>query len=383
MKLGLVQDGALTEGVTPEQRIAELIEEAIFAEEMGFDFYGLAEVHFSDVLTMSSPEILLGAIASKTDRIRLRTVSTPLLAFNHPLRVAERVATLDLVSHGRMELGAARSNQSHTLEAFGIPVDDTRTQFTESLDIIRKALSQESFSHDGPIWKIPERQLFPRPIQSPHPPIFASATSEQTHKFAGQQGLGVMSGNSLAGGWDFVQQCLDLYRTSWQAASAKGLATNTTFSALALRAHCAETNDIALEEASEATFAMVDLVMTWFTKLAKESSDYAYMARIEELEAHRRDLRFMVERAPYFSIGDPDFFVERIIRLEAMGVDEFILEIDGLGHEKHMKALRLIGDEVIPRIQGDAKVTATPSSGQLKNTANDHDRIGTVAEVTE
>lgn len=357
MKVGLVQDGALTPGVAPEQRIEELIDEAVLAEEMGFHFYGLAEVHFSDVLTMSSPEVVLGAIAARTNRIRLRTVSTPMLAFNHPIRVAERVATLDLVSGGRMELGTARSNQAHTIEAFGVPVSETRKQYTEAIEIAVKALSQETFEHDGEVWQIPERSLYPKPVQRPHPPVFASATSTQTHEYAGRQGLGIMSGNSLAGGWDFVQECLDLYRGAWRDAGEWGRLTNSTFSSLALRAHCAETNEQALEEASEAAFEMVDLVMTWFTRLARQSDDYAYMGKIEELEAHRRDLPYMVERAPYLSIGDPDFFVERIRRLEEMGVDEFILEIDGLGHQRHMSAIELIGREVLPRIGTEEEAT--------------------------
>jgi alkanesulfonate monooxygenase SsuD/methylene tetrahydromethanopterin reductase-like flavin-dependent oxidoreductase (luciferase family) len=363
MKIGLVQDGALTPGVSPERRVDELVEEAVLADEMGFDFYGLAEVHFSEVLTMSSPEVLLSAVAGRTDRIHLRTVSTPLLAFNHPIRVAERVATLDLLSHGRMELGTARSNQAHTIEAFGIPVEETRKQYTDSIEVIVKALSQETFEHDGPVWKIPERSLFPKPVQKPHPPVFASATSEQTHMFAGEQGLGVMSGNSLPGGWDYVQECLDLYRGAWTDASERGRLTNSTFSSLALRAHCAGTTEQALEEASDAAFEMVDLVMRWFSKLAEQSDDYAYLGRIEEMEEHRRDLPFMVERAPYLSIGDPDFFVERIERLEGMGVDEFILEIDGLGHERHMSAIELIGREVIPRTNGSA--VARESKGSV------------------
>jgi alkanesulfonate monooxygenase SsuD/methylene tetrahydromethanopterin reductase-like flavin-dependent oxidoreductase (luciferase family) len=350
MKIGLVQDGALTPGVSPERRMDELVEEAVLAEEMGFDFYGLSEVHFSDVLTISSPEVILGLVAGRTERIRLRTVSTPLLAFNHPIRVAERVATLDLVSHGRMELGTARSNQAHTIEAFGIAVEETRQQYTDSIELIIKALSQETFEHDGPVWTVPERSLFPKPIQTPHPPVFASATSSQTHEFAGEQGIGVMSGNSLPGGWDFVQECLDLYRSSWRDAADRGRLTNSTFSSLALRAHCAETNEQALAEASDAAFEMVDLVMNWYSKLAEKSSDYAYMARFEELKDHQRDLPFMVERAPYLTIGDPDLFVDRIKRLEDMGVDEFILEIDGLGHDKHMSAIELIGREVVPRI---------------------------------
>jgi alkanesulfonate monooxygenase SsuD/methylene tetrahydromethanopterin reductase-like flavin-dependent oxidoreductase (luciferase family) len=360
MKVGLVQDGARTSGesvpTSPQQRIAEVVEEAIFAEELGFDFFGLAEVHFSEVMTMSAPDVVLATIAARTSRMKLRFVSTPLLAFNHPIRVAERVAMLDNLSNGRIELGTARSNQAHTIEAFGISVDETRTQFTDSLEVILKALSQGTFSHDGPVWKIPERTIYPRCLQRPHPPVYGSATSIETHRFAGEQGIGIMSGNSLPGGWDFVQECLDTYRSAWTDAADRGRATNSTFASLALRAHCAETNEQAMAEAQDAAFDAIDLVHTWYARLAQQSPDYSYMAQFEELDDHRRDLRFMIDRAPYITIGDPDFFVERIQRLEEMGVDEFILEIDGLGHDKQMQAIELIGREVLPRVHAQQEV---------------------------
>ena len=82
------------------------------------------------------------------------------------------------------------------------------------------------------------------------------------------------------------------------------------------------------------------------------------MASIEELVDHQRDLQYLVDRAPYITIGDPDLFIERCERLESMGVDEFILEIDGIGHEKQMSAIKLIGEEVIPKVGSKAKETA-------------------------
>jgi alkanesulfonate monooxygenase SsuD/methylene tetrahydromethanopterin reductase-like flavin-dependent oxidoreductase (luciferase family) len=209
------------------------------------------------------------------------------------------------------------------------------------------------------LWNNPERSLYPKPVQRPHPPVFASATSKGTHEYAGKEGLGIMSGNSLAGGWDFVQECLDLYRASWVDGAERGRLTNSTFSSLALRAHCAETSEKAREEAAGAAFDTIDMVMRWFTKLAKKSDDYAYMAKIEELASKQRDLEYLVDRAPYLTIGDPDLFVERCERLEGMGVDEFILEIDGLGHDKQMSAIRLIGEEVIPKVGTGAKEVAS------------------------
>lgn len=362
MKIGLVQDGGRVVGPNghgEEHTLPQIVKEAQLADELGFDFFGLAEVHFSPVMTMSAPDVVLSYIAARTERIKLRFVSTPLLAFNHPVRVAERLAMLDHLSGGRIELGTARSNQAHTIEAFGIKVDETRPQFVDSLEVVIKALSQESFEHDGPVWKIPERSLYPRPVQQPHPPVFASATSLGTHTFAGERGLGCMSGNSLPGGWEFVEQCLGLYRDAWQDAGERGLATNRTFSSLALRAHCAPTSEQAQREAEAAAFDAIDLVLKWYSRLAEQSSDYAYMATFKNLEESRHNLGKMIERAPYISIGDPDFFLERIDRLERMGVDEFILEIDGLGHEKQMSAIELIGREVLPHVNREKESVAS------------------------
>ncbi|MGD9735021.1 MAG: LLM class flavin-dependent oxidoreductase [Solirubrobacterales bacterium] len=368
MKIGLVQDGSRTAAgigeVAPEQRLREVIEEAQLADLLGFDFYGLAEVHFSPEMQMSAPEVLLGALAAETERIKLRSVSTVMLAFNHPVRVAERVAMLDLISNGRIEVGTARSNQAHTIEAFEVSGAETKQQYAEALELMIAAFTEDPFSHDGEFWHVPERSLFPKPMQKPHPPVFVSATSVDTHAFAGQQGLGIMSGNSLAGGWDFVQECHDVYRANWVDGAARGRLTNDTFSSLALRAHCAETTAQAYEEGGRAAFETIDMVMTWFQRMAQQSDDYAYMASINELADRKRDLAYVVDRAPYVSIGDPDFFVERCHRLAGMGVDEFILEIDGLGHERHMRAIELIGREVIPRIKDMVPKRATaPEKG--------------------
>ena len=155
----------------------------MLAEKMGFSCYALSEQHFNASLaTVSAPECLLAYIAARTERIRLRIASVVLLSFNHPLRVAERAATLDLISAGRFDLGTARSNNPDTLQVFGVHPDETRGMWDESLTVIRGALSQSPFEHDGPLWRVPRVTVYPRPVQTPHPPIHVSATSIQTHR---------------------------------------------------------------------------------------------------------------------------------------------------------------------------------------------------------
>jgi alkanesulfonate monooxygenase SsuD/methylene tetrahydromethanopterin reductase-like flavin-dependent oxidoreductase (luciferase family) len=367
MRFGLHQDGRFgPERGDPARsgarRAREMIEEAVLADEVGFHVYGVTEAHFT-LYGTSSPEVILGAVAARTRSIRLRPMSTVLLAFNHPIRVAEFLGTLDCVSDGRAEVAAGRSNSAHMLEAFGISPSETRAQWSESLDVLRKALSQDPFEHQGDLWTIPPRTVFPRPIQQPHPPLFSAATSIEGCRIAGEKGLGVISGNTLAGGWDFVRECHDAYRDGLATFDPSTGQVNASFGGFALKAYCAETNEQALEEARDIALDTFDGVIELYERLAAKSQDYEYMGAISTLKDRREDVPFLVDRAPYLSIGDPEFFIERCRRLEEIGVDEFVVNIDGMTHEQHMSAIELIGRHVIPLFPDEAPSPAATASG--------------------
>jgi alkanesulfonate monooxygenase SsuD/methylene tetrahydromethanopterin reductase-like flavin-dependent oxidoreductase (luciferase family) len=329
-----------------------MTEEARFAEKMGFDTYCLSEQHFlRETCTVSSPEVYLGLIAARTERIRLRTTSAVLLAFNHPIRVAERLTTLDVLSNGRAELGTARSNNLHTLEAFGVSPKESRAQWNESMDIILAALTRDPFEHRGQLWTIPPRTLMPRAIQQPHPPIFVSATSSETHHNAGERGIGVMTGNSILG-WDYAERCIDSYKEGLaKVRPAEGSRVNAQAGLFVAVAHCAEQMEQARREAARVTASFVDLVIWLFSRLGASSPDYAYLSQIRKIEERRDDLDFVVESAPYFMVGTPDYVVERLRRLEQMGFGEVLLRIDGMGHDINMQSIELFGKEVIPRLR--------------------------------
>jgi alkanesulfonate monooxygenase SsuD/methylene tetrahydromethanopterin reductase-like flavin-dependent oxidoreductase (luciferase family) len=276
------------------------------------------------------------------------------LPFNHPIRVAERVATLDVLSNGRIELGTARSNNPTTLKAFGVDPADTRALSSETVDVILKALTQYPFEHHGKFYDIPPTTVNPRPLQRPHPPMYVSAASVETHTLAGRRGIGVMTGNSLPGGWPYMEESIAAYREGQQSRTAENLlaggAILNSASALALVAHCAERADTAREEAAELASRALDLVAEWFHGLATATSDYAALGPMREVVDRREDLEFLIDRSPYVSIGDPDFFIERCHKLEDLGYDEFILRVDGVGHDKNLQTIELIGKHVIPAV---------------------------------
>lgn len=346
----------------PPTRYAEMVKEAQLAEELGWYAYATSEQHFNRTLaTGSAPESFLAFLAAQTERIRLRFASVVLLPFNHPLRIAERIATLDILCNGRLEVGTARSNNPTTLRTFGVKATDTRALWTESIDVIQKALAFDTFEHHGEHYEIPTAHVNPRPIQEPYPPFLVSATSVETHFNAGQRGIGVMTGNSLPGGWEYMNECSSAYRSGiasrTQETASPGGAITESASALALIAHCAERQEQAIDEASELARRALEEVASWFTAMAKASADYASMAPLREVLDNMEDLPFLVERSPYLSIGTPDFFIDRCRQVADCGYDEMIIRIDGMGHENHLKAIELIGKHVIPAVES---ITPSP-----------------------
>ena len=368
MRFGLLQEGLRSPGDDPHRRYREMVEEAVVAEEAGFDFYANSEQHFivtPDLVSVSSPEVFLTFVAAHTKRIRLRTASTVLLEFNHPVRVAERLSTLDVLSDGRAELGTARSNNVNTLEAFGIDPTTTRTQWTESLKVVIACLTQDPFEHHGELWDVPARTLSPPLVQKPHPPIYVSASGPETHGIAGKIGIGAMTGASIIG-WQHVEESAAAYKGAIADPEPVSPVVNDALCFAALGAHCAETSEQAFEEARRPATAFMRRMLGpggMYESLVKASPDYGYLAAVAE-EARERmdDLEYIVSIAPYMSIGTPDFLIERFRRLEALGYDEVLLRIDGMGHETNVRGIEAFGRHVIPAFSGPS--ASAPSPGQ-------------------
>jgi alkanesulfonate monooxygenase SsuD/methylene tetrahydromethanopterin reductase-like flavin-dependent oxidoreductase (luciferase family) len=348
MRVGLMQEGHCPEGTTRAQRYHEMIRECLLAEEAGFDLYGNGEQHFGKFTAIvSSPEITHSYLAAKTSRIRFRAMSVNMLAFNHPIRIAEQLATMDVVSNGRMELGGARSNNPWTLDAFGIDPRETRAHRDEALRIIGKALSMEEFEHHSELYDLPPRTISPRPIQQPAPPIHISATGVVSHANAGQMGIGVMTGNSILG-WDYAQDCIDAYKAAITDADPLSGEVVNRLGFFSTGVGCFATREEAKEHAGPVALRFVEVVMSIYTDLSAKSPDYAYLGQIERLRDRMTDLDYLMDAAPYITMGTPDDLIERARVLHGMGADEVLWRVDGMGHEANKRTIEMIGEHVIP-----------------------------------
>jgi alkanesulfonate monooxygenase SsuD/methylene tetrahydromethanopterin reductase-like flavin-dependent oxidoreductase (luciferase family) len=360
MKIGLLQEGEIPEDQVSnprayQRRYDEMIAEVVAADALGFSVWGTSEQHFSPPrFTISAPEVLYAAVAAQTKQIIVRPMSSVLVGYNHPILVAERLATLDIVSGGRAELCTARSNNAHTLEAFGVDPSTTRQQWAESFELLVKALTQDEVEHDGELWKVPLRRVVPKAVQQPHPALSVAASSVQTHAAAARQGIGVIGFENYFG-WDYLRECVDAYRLAEHNTEPLAIVPNDFVGLYVSTAHCAPTVAQAAAEARDVALGYFKFILDLYRPMASQPS-YEYMSVVDNLVQHEGDLDFLLTETPSVMVGTPEDFVTRLRRLEEIGVDEVVLRVDGLGHEKNLQAIELIGREVIPAFAPAATV---------------------------
>lgn len=175
------------------RRLREDLELGIAAEEAGFDSFWAPEHHFLEEYSHNAASHLTClAVGMRTSRIRLVTGIMNLCApINHPVRVAEQIAMIDVYTNGRIELGTGRGSGSTEVNAFGLRNEDTKGYWEEAIRAIPKMWTQDLFSWNGKHFSLPERCILPKPVQKPHPPLWVTATNPATIEQAGRMGLGV------------------------------------------------------------------------------------------------------------------------------------------------------------------------------------------------
>jgi alkanesulfonate monooxygenase SsuD/methylene tetrahydromethanopterin reductase-like flavin-dependent oxidoreductase (luciferase family) len=197
----------------------ETLEQARAADENGFDIWWQVEHHGAPEFSYSSaPELVLTAIAQQTRRLRVghAGVLAP-FRINHPLKVAERGATLDHLSGGRFELGLAKSGGKEW-ETFRVDPTTARDELREAMEMIPRMWGEAPFQWDSELISVPEREVLPKPLQKPHPRLWQTAGSPESFRMAGELGVGVL-GTTLLSPVDFMKQLLDEYQQGLDASA--------------------------------------------------------------------------------------------------------------------------------------------------------------------
>ena len=354
MKFGLLTEGDTPKGLTHYHRYHELLDEIKFAEDMGFDFWGSSEQHgLPTVAPISAPETFYAAVAMRTNRIKLRHMSILMLKFNHPVRIAERLATLDIISNGRVEFSTARSNSPITLDTFDVDAAETREQWRETLDATVRALVEDPFEYDGKYYKVKPLSVTPKLYRDSMFPVSVIASSLETFDMAGKAGLGVITNDSYLG-WEWLEEGANTYKK----AIADGTpfapyAVNNSLSFSTFTSNCDTDRERAIRDAahiSKGFFSLCEMIYTGVT--AKAEGAYATgIGQITKMSERKDDIEYMIQHTPSVMVGTPDDFIEQIKRLQSLGFDEVIFRIDGFGHAQNKKAIELIGKYVIPEFK--------------------------------
>ena len=176
----------------PQQRYQDTIAQARLADDLGFDQVWLAELHFNPRFSiMPAPLLLASAIAQVTERIKIGT-AVNLVPLHQPVRLAEEVATLDLLSGGRAIFGIGRGSQPHQYAGYGISMEEGRPRFLEALELIIQAWTQEEACFQGQFYQVQDVNVVPKPAQQPHPPVYIASNSADTFGMVGEMGHNIL-----------------------------------------------------------------------------------------------------------------------------------------------------------------------------------------------
>lgn len=354
MKFGLMTQLQIPkpwpEGVDVDYRAHwDALEEAVLGEQAGFDYFWITEHHFfEEVGHSSAPEVFLASLAMKTSRIRLGH-GVVVLPANHPYRVAERAATLDIMSNGRVELGTGRGSSLYHIEAFGVGADTSREVWDESLRIVCSLFLNDDFpGYKGKYYDLPPRKLIPKPVQRPHPPLWVAAASPETFAIAAETGQGVLGFASMAP--EELYPAIQRYReiqANPDPSKYYGGYANHQVAAFAT-AYC-DTDDRRGREIGGAS-------TRWYLGdndaplNALRFGPQFTRERFSTGKAYTDDT--LVEKGMLIG-GDVDSCCRAIEQWEKVGIDQLILMIHAgeVTHEQTMRSIELFGEKVLPRFR--------------------------------
>jgi alkanesulfonate monooxygenase SsuD/methylene tetrahydromethanopterin reductase-like flavin-dependent oxidoreductase (luciferase family) len=334
----------MRQGLSQTAAFHEAFETAERAEALGVDCVWLGEIHFNPVRSVISASLqVASSIATRTRRLRVGT-AVSVLPLNHPLRIAEEVATLDHISEGRFEFGIGRSGVVRSYDTYGIPYGESQARFREALEIIRLAWKGQPFSYDGQFYKVENATVAPTPYQKPHPPMRMAATTRETFPAVAKMGMPVFIGIRVAEIPD-LQADLALYRQAWRDAGHPG--DPSVY--LRVPVYVTTTEEGAVEEPRES--------LTYFfgrqTELARSSVGRAGTPEARKAQAERMaKLTYEDILAKKVVSGTAPRVIDRLTELrEALGLDGFVVELNPGGlisPELEMRSLELLAREVMP-----------------------------------
>jgi alkanesulfonate monooxygenase SsuD/methylene tetrahydromethanopterin reductase-like flavin-dependent oxidoreductase (luciferase family) len=303
------------------------IDYVLAAEDLGYHSVFVVEHHFTGVGQLSASLNFLSYLAGRTQRIRLGT-AVIVLPWHNPALLAEQVATLDLVSNGRFDLGVGKGYRESEFAGFSIPIEEATERFDETLAFLRKAWSSpDRFSHHGKRWRFESIVIEPRPVQQPHPPLWMGAGSFESIRRAAREDFNLL-----------LDQVATIDLTIERVAAYKDELARHGRPWRPERIGVARALQIVRSEAErEAALALRTKVLRAIGGLARGPGAERY----QNIGSHA-DPNLASEESAL--LGPPDEIIARLKKLEAGGVD-YVLLIDPTGS---IGSLSAFAEEIMP-----------------------------------
>ena len=346
MNVGLFLEFPRRENGTYQEAFQEgfaLVDEA---ESLGVQSVWLAEYHFNAGRVLSAPITIASALAARTQNIRIG-LAVHILPLGNPVRIAEEIATLDHISEGRIEFGVGRGTFPNVHEGYGVPFIESRGRFDESLEIITRAWTTESFSFTGEYYQCQDLDIEPKPFQDPFPPIRVGVTSAESFPIVGRMGFPIFVNPSRVFTLDDLAGPIQEYRQAWQKAGHEGEGEV----GVRVPIYVAATAEAAYADPQQsAMFSMHRLGnrVGSYATYGGTTGDWA--AESERILGMSYD-DWLRDKAVY---GTPETVTERLQQLkQLLGLDQLIFEINygnQLSHDQQLSSLRMFNKEVLPQL---------------------------------
>lgn len=353
MKFSLLYEMQISEpdAARERQTFLDAVEQVVLADGLGFhavwevEHHGLYEYSHS-----SAPEIFLAFVAARTGRIRLgHGVTLTPGRYNHPIRIAERAATLDILSGGRVNWGSGKSAAQVEQNAFECDPAKLHAQWAEAVRMVPRMWQDEVFEWRGEFYRIPPTRIIPKPVQRPHPPMFAACTKPDSAASVGALGLGAL--NFAVGNDVYLTQKVAEYRRAVEGANPAGYQKTNHFASAPACLVLPDDLEACRHGFRGARFFLESLSRYYFRGSPPAGRldvprDFLTPAELERAMAQRTSTSGQMNVV----IGAPDQARDQVDRFRKAGVDELILvmQMGTVPHELVMESIRTVGEQVIP-----------------------------------
>ena len=355
MKVGVALNMLTKEGRSDAEVFSEHMALGDLAEPLGFDSLWALEHHFTGYAMSPSPTQLLSYYAGRTKRVTLGTCVI-VLPWHDPVRVAEQIALLDVMSGGRCIFGFGRGAASVEYAGFRIPMEEARPRFVEAAQIVVKALTNDVFSWEGEHFQIPPTSIRPRPISHPERRFYASSVSPESAEIMAKLGFGVLV--VMQNEWPIAAADIERYREL-----ARSVGHTPRPPIILTNVSCADSREEAQERAVtylSRKWDSIDKHYHFSDGHLASVKGYEFYGKMTKTYSKMKDPTFREKATDFYVkiqvVGTPDECLQQLAELRRLtGLDHLVTEFGfgGMPHEQAELNMRVFADRVVPVLQRD------------------------------